>query len=101
MAPYSAGLAGGALGTGPKGIDVKATMAYHKELTKAGQTREAGMLMTIMCGGLWGEDRRHKAGYCTDNVCQACNSAPGTDWHRCWGCRYYNGLDEEVIKESN
>ena len=67
---------------------------------RQGRHGEAGMLMTIMCGGLWGEDRRFQAGYRTDNLCQACNSEPDTDWHRAWGCPYYCAMDHDAVKDS-
>ena len=68
------------------GIDVDTTLKYHRKLVKKGENGAASMLMAGMCGALWGEDRRHRAGYRTDPICRLCGQEADTEMHRYWEC---------------
>ena len=69
-----------------EGIDPTVAIRYLARLEKQGKPGEAGMLRTILAGGVWGRHRKWEAGLSTSKLCPRCLLGEDTDLHRYWVC---------------
>jgi len=80
-------------------------LILHKHRSMLAKVRrqdppKAGRLVSAWLGGLWGEARRHGAGYRPDGICQRCLAEVDTDLHMIWSCPCNREVDDPAMANS-
>lgn len=69
-----------------RGADLVPATRLVRGLSRAGCAPDAALVEHIAAGAMWGDLRRHQAGYRADGVCRRCRQALDDDFHRVWAC---------------
>ena len=78
------------------GADFTVARRYLGWLRRKGKVKEAGLLQTILAGGMWTRKRRHEAGYLTEPVCARCGRDEETGTHLIWNCQANEQIEQAL-----